>query len=218
MVEPQVQVLGTIRLSLDDQPVGSGASMLRAVLARLIAAGARATSAERLIDELWEGNPPSTAGSVLQVHIHNLRRLIEPDHPRRARSRYLVSESSGYALQLAPESVDAWHFESLLREYEQRLHAPGPPPALLERRQLLDTAPACWSGAAYEGLTTFGWAVQEAARLTDLRLTAAEMRAAVELELNRPAEVAIELRALFDEHPERKEIARLLATAQYRAG
>ncbi|GAB2541493.1 BTAD domain-containing putative transcriptional regulator [Nocardia heshunensis] len=191
--------------------------MLRAVLARLVAAGGHATSADRLIDDLWEGNPPPTAVSVLQVHIHNLRRLVEPDRPRRAPSRFLVSKSSGYALELAPESVDAWHFEALLHDYEQRLRAPGTPDPL-ERRRLLDAALACWNGTAYEGLTGFGWAAQEAARLTDLRLTTAEMRAAVELELNRPTEVAIELRTLFDEHPEREEIARLLATAQYRAG
>ncbi|MGW4246493.1 BTAD domain-containing putative transcriptional regulator [Nocardia sp. NPDC004722] len=191
--------------------------MLRAVLARLVAAGGRAASADRLIDDLWEGNPPPTAVSVLQVHIHNLRRLVEPDRPRRAPSRFLVSKSSGYALELPPESVDAWHFEALLHDYERRLRAPGTPDPL-ERRGLLDAALSCWNGSAYEGLTGFGWAAQEAARLTDLRLTAAEMRAAVELELNRPTEVAIELRTLFDEHPEREEIARLLATAQYRAG
>lgn len=218
MTEPQVHVFGPIQLSLDNQPVGLGATMLRAVLARLVAAGGRATTTERLIDDLWEGNPPPTAASVLQVHIHNLRRLIEPDRPRRAPSRYLVSESSGYALKLAPEAVDAWQFEALLRDYEQRQRSTTGLPELLERRRLLDTALACWGGAAYEGLTTFGWAAQEAARLTDLRLTAAEMRAGVELDMNRPGEVAIELRALFDEHPEREEIARLLATAQYRAG
>ncbi|QLY32393.1 BTAD domain-containing putative transcriptional regulator [Nocardia huaxiensis] len=190
--------------------------MLRAVLARLVAAGGYTTTADRLIDDLWEGNPPPTATSVLQVHIHNLRRVIEPDRPRRARSRYLISESAGYALRLAPESVDAWRFEALLRDYEERVRTGLPDP--LDRRRLLDTMLACWNGAAYEGLTGFGWAAQEADRLTDLRLTAVEKRAELELELNRPTEVGIELRALFDEHPEREEIARLLATAQYRTG
>ncbi|WP_405486079.1 BTAD domain-containing putative transcriptional regulator [Nocardia sp. NBC_00511] len=192
--------------------------MLRAVLARLVAAGPRPTTAERLIDDLWEGDPPPTAASVLQVHIHNLRRLVEPDRPRRAPSRFLVSESSGYALKLAPEAVDVWQFEALLREYEQRVRAPGGWPDPLGRRRLLDRALSCWTGSPFDGLTTFAWAAHEAARLTELRLTAAEMRAGVELELNRPAEVAIELRTLFEQHPEREEIARLLATAQYRAG
>ncbi|MET9492674.1 BTAD domain-containing putative transcriptional regulator [Nocardia sp. NPDC006630] len=218
MTEPQVRVLGPIQLIVDDRPVGLGATMLRAVLARLVAAGGRSAGTDRLIDDLWEGNPPPTAASVLQVHIHNLRRLIEPDRPRRARSQYLVSESSGYALKLAPESVDAWQFEALMRSYEQRLRAPGGLPDPVERRNALDAALRCWNGAAFEGLTTFGWAAQDADRLTDLRLTAAEMRAAVELDLNRPTEVTIELRTLLDEHPEREEIARLLATAQYRIG
>lgn len=216
MAEPRVSVLGPLQLSIDGKPVALNAPMVRAVLARLVVAGGKAVPAERLVADLWEGSPPATAASVLQVHVHTLRRLLEPDRPRRAPSRYLVSELSGYALRFDVDSVDAWQFEARIREFEQRRRTESDDP--LTGRRLLDAALACWNGSAFEGLTTFGWAEQEAARLTELRLTAAELRAAIELELNRPAEVAIELRALFDRHPEREEIARLLATAQYRIG
>ncbi|MEV6767673.1 BTAD domain-containing putative transcriptional regulator [Nocardia sp. NPDC051030] len=218
MADPRVSVLGPIQLSLDDAPIGLGATMLRAVLARLVVAGGRAVSVDRFIEDLWEGQPPASAVSVLQVHIHNLRRAMEPDRPRRAQAQFIVSESSGYALKLAPEAVDAWQFETLLRRYEQQLRAPVGPLDLMERRRALDAVLACWKGEPFEALTNYAWAAQEAARLSDLRLTAAELRAQVELELNRPTEVAIELRSVFDEHPEREECARLLATAQYRIG
>lgn len=218
MAEPQVNVLGPLQLSVNDLPVALGATMLRAVLARLVIAGGRAVSTDRLVDDLWDGQPPPSAASVLQVHIHNLRRTLEPDRARRAPCRYLVSESSGYALKLAPESVDAWRFEQHLRAYEDRVRDPARAPDPRERRRMLDAALACWNGAPLEGLTGFAWAAREVSRLTDLRLTAAELRAQIELELNRPTEVAIELRPLFDDHPEREECARLLATAQYRLG
>ncbi|WP_327142326.1 BTAD domain-containing putative transcriptional regulator [Nocardia sp. NBC_01327] len=218
MAQPRVQVLGPIRLTVDDRPVGLGATMLRAVLARLVAAGGHAVTADQLIDDLWEGKPPPSAASVLQVHIHNLRRHFEPDRPRRAAARYVVNESLGYALKLDAEAVDAWHFEAQLRHYDQRLRDHADPPAPRERRELLDAALACWNGAPYEGLTLFGWAGREANRLSELQLATAERRAQVELDLGHPAEVAAELRALFDQHPEREECARLLATAQYRSG
>ncbi|MFI6868169.1 BTAD domain-containing putative transcriptional regulator [Nocardia sp. NPDC050406] len=218
MAEPQVNVLGPLQLSVNDLPVALGATMLRAVLARLVIAGGRAVSTDRLVDDLWEGQPPPSAASVLQVHIHNLRRTLEPDRARRAPCRYLVSESSGYALKLDTESVDAWCFEQRLRAYEECLRDPARLPDPRERRRMLDAALACWNGAPFEGLTGFAWAAREVSRLTDLRLTAAELRAQIELDLNRPTEVAIELRPLFDDHPEREECARLLATAQYRLG
>ncbi|MFI1915989.1 BTAD domain-containing putative transcriptional regulator [Nocardia sp. NPDC020380] len=215
MAKPQVQVLGPIQLCVDGKPVNLGTSMLRALLARLVVAGGRAVTADRLIEDLWEGQPPASAASVLQVHIHNLRRLMEPDRPRRAQAQIIVSESAGYALELAPEAVDAWHFEALLRRYGQQ---PVGPLELQKRRYSLDAVLACWNGTAFEALTDYAWAAQEAVRLTELRLTAIELRAQIELELHRPTEVAIELRSVFDEHPEREECARLLATAQYRIG
>ncbi|MEV6767674.1 BTAD domain-containing putative transcriptional regulator [Nocardia sp. NPDC051030] len=218
MAKPQVSVLGPIGLSVDESPISLGASMLRAVLARLVVAGGRAVTTDRLIEDIWEGQPPASAASVLQVHIHNLRRAMEPDRPRRAQAQVIVSESSGYALKLASEAVDAWQFEALLLRYEQQLRDPADPLDLMERRRALDAVLACWKGEPFEALTNYAWAAREAARLTDLRLTAAELRAQVELELNRPTEVAIELRSIFDEHPEREECARLLATAQYRTG
>ncbi|MFE3053659.1 hypothetical protein [Nocardia sp. NPDC059239] len=47
--------------------------MLRTSPARLAAAGGRATSTDRLIDDLREGNPPPTGLSMLQVHIRYTR-------------------------------------------------------------------------------------------------------------------------------------------------
>ncbi|MFE3000209.1 hypothetical protein ACFXG4_35075 [Nocardia sp. NPDC059246] len=72
MVEP-IHALGPIQLSIEDQSVGLGAIVLRTSPARLAAAGGRATSTDRLIDDLREGNPPPTGLSMLQVHIRYTR-------------------------------------------------------------------------------------------------------------------------------------------------
>ncbi|MTE17335.1 BTAD domain-containing putative transcriptional regulator [Nocardia aurantiaca] len=214
----RIGVLGPLHISIDEQRVPPGAPMQCAVLGRLVAAGGRVVPTERLIDDLWHGDPPAKAVAALQVYIHNLRRVFEPDRPRRAHSRVIVSESHGYALNLEPTQVDSWHFEQLLHRHEAAMRDPAGRPEPLEQVRVLDAALACWHGAAFESFPGMPWAAQEAARLQALRLTAAELRAQAALEMNRPAEVVLALRPILEEHPGREECARLLAVAQYRLG
>lgn len=218
MAVTRIGVLGPLHISIDGQRVPPGAPMQCAVLGRLVAAGGRVVPTERLIDDLWHGDPPTKAVAALQVYIHNLRRVFEPDRPRRARSRVIVSESHGYALNLEPEQVDAWHFEQLLHGHEATMRDPAGRPDPIEQCRVLDAALACWHGTAFESFAGMPWAAQEAARLTALGLTAAELRAQAALEMNRPAEVVLALRPIFEEYPGREECARLLAVAQYRLG
>ncbi|WP_067574716.1 BTAD domain-containing putative transcriptional regulator [Nocardia acidivorans] len=215
---PEIRVLGPLRLTLDGRETPLGTPMQRAVLGRLIVARGQAVTTERLMDDLWAGAPPPKAASVLQVHVHNLRRLLEPDRPRRAPSRYLVSESSGYALRIAENAVDAWQFEEQLRTFQELVGNPETRPQPGERSALLETVLGHWHGPALEAFADTEWAAAEAARLTDLWLTAVELNAQAKLEVGRAGEVVIELRALFDEHPGREELVRMLATAQYQLG
>ncbi|WP_067688360.1 BTAD domain-containing putative transcriptional regulator [Nocardia jejuensis] len=218
MAVTRIGVLGPLHISIDGKRVPPGAPMQCAVLGRLVAAGGRVVPTDRLIDDLWHGAPPVKAVAALQVYIHNLRRVFEPERPRRARSRVIVSESHGYALNLEPEHVDAWQFERLLHGHEAAMRDPAGRPDPLEQCRVLDAALSCWHGAAFEAFSGMPWAAQEAARLAALRLTAAELRAQAALEMNRPAEVVLALRPVFEEYPGREECARLLALAQYRLG
>ncbi|WP_404867931.1 winged helix-turn-helix domain-containing protein [Kitasatospora griseola] len=113
------------------------------MLARLLVARGAAVSAERLIDDLWDGDPPAKAAVSLQAYVSNLRRLLEPARGPRQESRLLVSAGRGYALREV--DVDAAEFETLTTAGE---------PAL---------ALALWQGAAYGEFTDRPWAVAEAA-------------------------------------------------------
>ncbi|MTE15938.1 BTAD domain-containing putative transcriptional regulator [Nocardia aurantiaca] len=218
MAGAELRVLGPLHLSVDGRDTALGTPMQRAVLGRLIVAHGQAVSTERLIDDLWSGRPPPKAAAVLQVHIHNLRRLFEPQRPRRAPSRFIVSESSGYALKIPENAVDAWHFEQQLRTYQELVSNPEIRTDPAERNALLKTALSLWHGPALEAFSDADWAIAEADRLTDLYLTAVEHSARTELELGRSGEVVRELRQLFEDHPGREEIVRLLALAQYQLG
>src|SRR6478735_4827044 len=100
------------------EPVELGGPRQRAVLARLLAAGGQVVPAERIVDDLWQGEPPPRALGALQAYVSHLRRAIEPDRAPRAPARVLVSAAPGYAL-LAPDgTVDADAFADDLRAAE----------------------------------------------------------------------------------------------------
>lgn len=218
MTDLRVQVFGPLRVLLDGRAARIQAGRQQALLGRLVLAGGTATRVDRLVEDVWEGNPPAHAASVLQVQIHNLRRILEPARIPRAPASVLVSEDGGYALRLEPESVDSWQFERLLNRYEQRLRDDEGRVGAAERYRLLDEVLRCSHGAAFESFAGASWAAAEVARLTDLRATVMEMRAAAASEMGLDADVVAGLHQLARENPAREESARLLATAQYRLG
>ncbi|WP_067716156.1 BTAD domain-containing putative transcriptional regulator [Nocardia yamanashiensis] len=218
MSEWSIRVLGPLQIFVDGRPASTGGRIRRALLGRLVLAHGQPVTAGRLVDDIWEGAPPATAAAVLQVQVHNLRRVLEPDRPPRVPAGVLVSEPGGYALRLPAAAVDAWEFEALLHDYEQAVRDTLNSPDSETRCRLLDAALARWHGRPYAAFEDAPWAAAESARLADLRLLAAELRADAALDLERPAEVLTGLHRTAAEHPEREETARLLATAQYRLG
>ncbi|WP_431920098.1 BTAD domain-containing putative transcriptional regulator [Micromonospora wenchangensis] len=209
-----IGVLGPVRAVRDGTPVALGAPRQRAVLARLVAGGGHVVSVDRLVDDLWAGDPPPRARAALQVYVSNLRRVLEPDRRARTPARVLVTVAPGYALRLPTAHVDAWRFEAALRSATPDA-ASGPVATLA----VLDAALACWgAGGPYAEFGGEPWADREGERLTQLRATAVEQRAGLLLELDRPHEVVRDLDPHVREHPLRERAAMLLAVALYRLG
>ncbi|WP_343950859.1 BTAD domain-containing putative transcriptional regulator [Nonomuraea longicatena] len=181
----------------------------RAVLARLIVARRRVVPVARLVEDLWEDPGPGAVGAV-QTFVAALRRVLEPDRPPRTPARLLVTEGPGYALRAAPDAVDAWRFEAVVRA------AAGLPP---ERAlTALEEAAALWRGPAYAEHADEHWALGERRRLAELRLSAAEQVAEARLALGLAREAVPDLDAHVAEHPWREDAWRLLALALYRTG
>ncbi|MEV4252705.1 winged helix-turn-helix domain-containing protein, partial [Spirillospora sp. NPDC049652] len=109
-----IRVLGAFATEVNGEAVHLGGPRQRGVLALLVAARGQVVPVDRMIEDLWRGEPPARALTSLQAYVSNLRRLLEPGRPPRTPARLLVSAAPGYALRLPPESVDAWRFEDLL--------------------------------------------------------------------------------------------------------
>ncbi|MEV6073206.1 BTAD domain-containing putative transcriptional regulator [Nocardia sp. NPDC052001] len=205
----RIQVLGSLTAQTGRGSVDLGGRRQRGVLTLLLIARGAVVPVDRLIDDLWRGEPPTRALGTLQAYISHLRKLLEPDRLPRAPATVLVSQAPGYALRLASEAVDAWQFEAELR---------GAPTDPVERRRRLEQALGRWHGQAFAEFNDESWARPEASRLEELRLAARERLAATLIELGDPTAAALEADALTSAHPLREEAWRISALARFHAG
>lgn len=206
----RIRVLGSLDATLDGQehagPVDLGGRRQRSVLALLLVARGDVVSVDRLIDDLWRGEPPPRAMGALQAYVSHLRRGLEPERAPRTPAAVLISQPPGYALRLPVDAVDAWQFEEQLRRASQ---AASPESS----RALLEPALRLWRGEAYAEFTDEPWVAAESARLAGLRLVARERLCAAMLGSGAAAEAAGAAEALTRIAPLREEGWRLLALA-----
>lgn len=207
----RLTVFGPVRAWVHGSPVDLGGRRQRSLLARLVSAQGRVVSVDRLIDDLWEGEPPPKALAALQAYVSHLRRVLEPGRQPRAPATVLVSASPGYLLQLSADAVDVWEFEA-------KIHAAEDETDPSRRAALLDEALALWSDEPFAEVADASWATPEIARLGELRLTAVEAGARAQSSLGADARVIAVLGQHVRDHPGREGAACLLATAQYRTG
>ncbi|MDP9093178.1 MAG: AAA family ATPase [Actinomycetota bacterium] len=202
-----VGVLGALTVERDGVVQDLGGRKQRAVLGLLLAARTQVVPVDRVIEELWRGEPPPTAMATLQSYVSRLRRVLEPEHRSRA-AQVLMSAAPGYALRLPVERVDAWRFEQLVR-------AGDGGEAASVRMEELDAALRMWHGPAFAEFEDEGWAVPEVVRLEELRWHARVLLIDAALRVKAYRRALIEGEALVHDAPLREEGWRLLALAQY---
>jgi DNA-binding SARP family transcriptional activator len=196
------RILGPLEVSDETGLVALGGPRQRALLAILVLEAGRLVSTDRLVDLLWEREPPKTATASLQNSVGRLRRALGAD--------VIGTRAPGYVLDVAPSQIDARRFETMLGD-ARRLPAG-------ERCEQVEAALALWRGAALAEFAFDDFAQAEIRRLEELQLVAKEVRIDAYLELGQGAEVIGELEALVGAHPLRETLRRQLMLALYRAG
>jgi DNA-binding SARP family transcriptional activator len=190
------RVLGPLEVSNDGRPITLGGQKQRALLALLLLHANEVVSRDRLIDELWEADPPETARTALQVHISQLRKAL-------GRER-ILTQAPGYRVIVGPGELDLERFEELVAR--DGTDAAG-----------LREALALWRGAALAELGD-SFALVERGRLEEQRLHALERRIDADLAAGRHSELVPELEGLAHEHPLREHLRGQLMLALYRCG
>ncbi|OLF04532.1 hypothetical protein BLA60_40285 [Actinophytocola xinjiangensis] len=200
-----LRVLGPVHLTRAGVDVPAPAGLRGTLLAILLAAPNELVPVGVLVESLWPDAPVDLDAQRLQIHISRLRGLLGD-------AERITFEHGGYRLRVAPGELDAQRFTTLLDEATQLA---GDDPRRCAT--LVDTALDLWRGPPFGGLDTPVLAA-EAARLTELRHFAVELRCEAALRLGRHAAIVAELTDLVAEHPLRERLQGLLMTALYRSG
>ena len=198
------RLLGPVQAVAGDAAAELGGRMQRTLLALLLLEPGRPVPTDRLVDELWHGDPPARAEATLRSYVSRLRRAgVHVDGGR-----------GGYAVDAERGAIDACAFEQLAREGREAL-ARGAAGLAAER---LRAALALWRGDAFGDVAHEGALAAEALRLEELRLVCVEDRLDADLALGRHAELVPELQSLVVAEPLRERLRRQLVLALYRAG
>jgi DNA-binding SARP family transcriptional activator len=202
----EFRILGPLEVVEDGRAIALGSRKQRALLALLLLHAGRVVSRDRLIDDLWHGEPPAAAETTLRSHISRLRSALGASR--------LLSRAPGYTLVLVSEELDAVRCERLLADGREAL-AQGRASEAAER---LRSALALWRGSALADVAYEPFAQGEIARLEELRLAVLEERIETDLALARHADLVRELEGLVAEHPLRERLRGQLMLALYRSG
>jgi DNA-binding SARP family transcriptional activator len=149
------RILGPLEVLAEGRPLELGGQKQRALLALLLLEANRVVSSERLIEALWEEEPPETAAKALQVYVSQLRKLL-------GRQR-LETKPPGYLLRLEQDELDLARFLRLREQGE------------------LAEALALWRGPPLAEFAYQRFAQAEGARLEQLRLACLEERLELDL-------------------------------------
>jgi DNA-binding SARP family transcriptional activator len=204
----EFRVLGPLEVTADGQSLGLAGARTRAVLAMLIVHANQVVSSDRLIEELWPGQP--RAADSLQVRLSELRKVLRSA----GEADRLATRPPGYLLRVTPTELDARQFEQLAAEGNAALAAGDPATAA----QRLDQALQLWRGPALADLDAAPFARAEAGRLEEERLAALESRAEALLDCGRHRDLIAELETLTAAHPLRERFWLQRMLALYRAG
>lgn len=196
-------VLGPISAwSNDGDPVPVGGPRQRCVLGALLVELGKEVTVERLIEYLWDDDPPRTARSVIQVQISHLRRAF-PD--------VIKTTAGGYLAGVQPHEVDLHRFRNLVA----RARAAEDP---AEEVVLWDDALACWRGQPFSGTGSEHLWHAVARPMIEERWTAWTSWAQCAFALHRYTEIITRLTPLVREDPLRERLQYFLIAALYRSG
>ncbi|MGH3161295.1 MAG: AfsR/SARP family transcriptional regulator, partial [Streptosporangiaceae bacterium] len=201
-------VLGPLEAYANERSVVVGGGRQRALLALLLVHVGEVVSRDRLIEELWTGEPPPSGPQSLDVYLSRLRKAFREVDA----GDVLATRAPGYVLYA--EETDARRFEALAAEGREALAAGEAGRAA----RVLAEALALWRGAAYAEVADESWARAETGRLAELRLSATEDRIEAELALGRHTALVAELELLVTREPTRERLAGQLMLALYRSG
>jgi DNA-binding SARP family transcriptional activator len=207
----RIDVLGPIQVTADGRVIRLTGQRQRALLAALTLELGKVVPVERLVDILWDADPPPTARVKVQAHVSALRQVI--GHDTTAAGGPLVTQPPGYVLRESRVELDLAEFDALTTQAKEAAESRQPAAA----SDLFGAALTLWRGSAFADVRSL--IIRSVAdSLEDRRLLAWEARAEADLALGRYDRVAADLPQWLAAHPFRERMRAMLMLALYRLG
>src|SRR5262249_8351983 len=103
----EFRLLGPLQVEDNGTAISLGGAKQRALFAGLLLDRGRAVWTDRLVEEIWAGEPPQTAAKSIQVYVSGLRRALGEGR--------IVTRERGYELRVEPGETDVDRFDDLVR-------------------------------------------------------------------------------------------------------
>ncbi|MEU5876976.1 AfsR/SARP family transcriptional regulator [Spirillospora sp. NPDC047279] len=181
----------------------------RLVLAMLLLEPGRVVATERLVEAIWEAEPPPSMRTQIAIAVSGLRRTFR----EAGLDDVIETVSPGYRLRAGAVRTDA----SVAEERVAAARDAATAGRTGEAVRLYHAALALWRGPVLAGLDSAPLATG-ALRWEELRLTGTEELAELELVRGHHHELTGDLMALVAENPFRERLRAQLMTALARSG
>src|SRR2546423_9830339 len=188
----EFRILGPLEVTVDERALDLGGHKQRTLLALLVMEANRVVSSDRLIDALWEEEPPETAQKALQVYVSQVRKVLGQER--------VPTVAPGYLLRVDADEFDLTRFDRLRGE------------------ERLRDALALWRGPPLAEFAHLRFAQAEIERLEELRLGCLEERLMQDVDAGLGAELVAELESLVSAHPPRALLRWQRMLSLYRPG
>jgi DNA-binding SARP family transcriptional activator len=176
----------------------------RCLLGILLLDPGKLVGTDRLIELLWDGDPPRSARGVVHTYIGRLRATLDPYQLT------IATRGDGYLAESDRYATDVGRFTDLAHRAVSADQA-------AERARLCDEALALWRGPLLADVADDRLRQRLDADLNELRLSSVELRAEAQLELGQHDRVIASLIGLAEEHPTRERLVASLMSALNRA-
>jgi DNA-binding SARP family transcriptional activator/tetratricopeptide (TPR) repeat protein len=180
----------------------------RLLLGLLLLEAGRGVEVDRLVDLLWEEQPPATAVATIRTHVARLRAALAPARERGG--GMLVRRGSAYVAEIDPLMVDAHRFRAAVETAQ--LESAGTRSAAL--RAALDM----WRGPLLADVAPPRLRDRIGTSWEELRLATLDDWIGCELAAGRHEQLIPEVTELVRTHPLREQLTGALMLAFYRSG
>lgn len=203
------RALGPLEVLREGRPLSLGGPKQRAVLGVLLLDAGRVVSTDRLLSNVWGGQPPTQVMSSLHAYVSKLRALLAD-----TADPTIIRRVPGYLLDVSPQHIDITHFLDAADQARIAAHGADWTAAQQWARRALKL----WRGPLLTDLQNEDWVRPAATALDERRAECTDHLVTALLGCDLPHQAASLARGLYDAHPLQQRPCLLYITALHRAG